>query len=629
MEPSPLTQQARPEVFQQKIVQLYEQLFIVDDDEQTEGFWKEFFLLKPDRLSLRRILEEESPDDLLNYPQSRQLFTRAVACLRSESSSRANADLHALDTLTTFLSCVLDKKYTNPSSDVINVLVGLEEVDAVFTDFVSALDNIIRAGRSLELRQKAVQVALAVTSGAWSTTLLTYFIQRDLFMGITNFIQDSDTPSRAADAFILLGMLANYNKFEFQNPYQMRLSDFVNERAIRTIIATIGAACQQLRACYVDVHDDVPEGWTLSNTLGIIGLRSIAPGASKAATTKSVYDDETAKKMFSLLPMNQAAILLSTFDFAHLNKLFCTNLVVMGSTEKGAERPLASYISLTSYILQHAYLSGRATQYAHLNLMAFRLLIEDPILCKALCSTTCAPIRMCRQRQPLLPQITMDRPLICYLLDLMVDGVNHNLRRRLDVGLYTLCVGILLRIISYLSRTRCRLQYHWAELWRSLLSLVRFLGTYANDISGLPQVETLLDHVVNLVALSLSAGEAFLPGPAAYDDLFYKVVETHDVLLKFRDAYSLGKRPSNSIGTLIGVGQHYRRILEENAGKKRLGKLDTLQMAAIIKEGYETLSIQTKEGLDRWEKFREPDERVLLKKVAREAVTGVKSLVRE
>lgn len=47
-------------------------------------------------------------------------------------------------TLTTFFSAVLPKKYTNPSSDIIAVLAGLDHVDQIFTDFVAALDAIIR-----------------------------------------------------------------------------------------------------------------------------------------------------------------------------------------------------------------------------------------------------------------------------------------------------------------------------------------------------------------------------------------------------------------------------------------------------------------------------------------------------
>jgi hypothetical protein len=36
----------------------------------------------------------------------------------------------------------------------------------------------------VDLREKAVEVALAVTSGAYQTSLLTYFIQRDMFPAV-------------------------------------------------------------------------------------------------------------------------------------------------------------------------------------------------------------------------------------------------------------------------------------------------------------------------------------------------------------------------------------------------------------------------------------------------------------
>lgn len=111
---------------------------------------------------------------------------------------------------------ILAKKYTNPSSDIIELLAGLDHIDTVFADFVSALESLIRNGRSnaheccpngaghvgqeeprapgsragctytADLQQRAVEVALAVTSGAYQTSLLTYFIQRDLFLAIIN-----------------------------------------------------------------------------------------------------------------------------------------------------------------------------------------------------------------------------------------------------------------------------------------------------------------------------------------------------------------------------------------------------------------------------------------------------------
>ena len=81
------------------------------------------------------------------------------------------------------------------------MLAGLDHIDAVFTEFVGTLDGIIRNGKSresddseldcspsdpiiVEVRHHAVEVVLSITSGAYQTGLLTYFIQRDLFPAI-------------------------------------------------------------------------------------------------------------------------------------------------------------------------------------------------------------------------------------------------------------------------------------------------------------------------------------------------------------------------------------------------------------------------------------------------------------
>lgn len=40
---------------------------------------------------------------------------------------------------------IFSKKYTNPSSEIISILAGLDTVDAVFADFVSCLDNHMRS----------------------------------------------------------------------------------------------------------------------------------------------------------------------------------------------------------------------------------------------------------------------------------------------------------------------------------------------------------------------------------------------------------------------------------------------------------------------------------------------------
>lgn len=99
-------------------------------------------------------------------------------------------------------------------------------------------------------------------------------------------------------AFYLLGLLSNYNKFELQNPYRLRLEDFVNDAVIQDMIQCFGDSCLKLRNAYVAVQDDVPEPWTLGSTLTYIGLGALAP-ASRPTTPVLAHDE--AKLLFAAL----------------------------------------------------------------------------------------------------------------------------------------------------------------------------------------------------------------------------------------------------------------------------------------------------------------------------------------
>ncbi|KAJ5224061.1 hypothetical protein N7468_008603 [Penicillium chermesinum] len=625
MEASPLTQQARPDHFQPKIVQLYESLFKATDDvEPTEGFWREFFLLPPDRGQLHDLLDGLSPDDVLSLQvQSQRLFSRAI---HEAASGNAPADSYALETLTIFLTSILGKKYTNPSSDVITVLAGLDEVDRVISDFVAILDGIVRNGKTLALRRKAVRVAVAITSGAYKTSLVSYFTHRDLF------------------------------------PSLMK-RDFVNEASIQRIARGVGLVCGGLRNGYTAVQDDVPEGWTLTNTLIFFGLRALAPGAREKTNPPNCGRGE------GNVWRTEAAILMATYDFTNSNKLFGYHLVHHIPEKVNEESPFSSFLSMTSYFLQHAYRSVRVAHYSELSLFTLRILVEDPTLCKHICSEEGKrKVRICRQRQPYLPQVNGDRILATVIFDIMIDTITHNLRRRLDVNIYSHAIAIILRLLTYLSMNKIRLTYHWSELWRTLLSLMRFLTTYASDLSSNPQINTLTSSLAELLAFCVSGGDTFLPDPASYDDLFYKLVETGPVISKYRDLYALNRSPAGlsvgssapasktpdqlnpAIDTLLSVSTHFYTLLFQSDGNSnnepgaaspkpdgeptpvvlpsiKKKNLSPREVHRIIKQGYETLSIQPPEGLSAWSRWRETEWKSELKRAARCAVDDARQLV--
>jgi hypothetical protein len=145
-------------------------------------------------------------------------------------------------------------------------------------------------------------------------------------------------------------------------------------------------------------------------------------------------------------------------------------------------------------------------------------------------------------------------------------------------------------------------------------------------ITTVLHTEELIQSLVNLLALSLTNGESFVPTAGDYDDLFYKLVESGEALVKFRDAYSISKPGDTSrMNTLISVSKHYEELIQAQKGKGR--HISPREVTKIIQQGYETLSLDITEGMDHMEMFREADHKTELKKIARVSVADAVTLV--
>lgn len=143
-----------------------------------------------------------------------------------------------------------------------------------------------------------MRATLSITAAGFHTALPSYFTHRDLFPSLMKYIQDCESSAQTIPAFYLLGLLANYNKFEFQNPYRLRLDDFVNDAIIQKIIGAFGDYALKLRDAYIAIQDDLPEGWSLGSTLSYIGLGALAPGSRPSTPTPAAED---TKSLFAAL----------------------------------------------------------------------------------------------------------------------------------------------------------------------------------------------------------------------------------------------------------------------------------------------------------------------------------------
>lgn len=634
---SPLTREVR-ESFQPKIVQLYSDLFQLDEQhgegehEPSEGFWREFFLLKPAKQRFHHVLEPLTADDLLHIrTQTRNYVRRSIEEI---SSGTIPQNEHALENLTAFLAAVLAKRFANPSTDVIEVLAGLENVDKTMTDLVTGLDNIISKSTLVSFRRKAIGCAVAAVAGSYQTSLVTYFIHKDFFHGLMKYVQN--TPEAAPAALSLLGLLANYNKFEAQNIYQNRMEDLVNQDIMEKLVDGFANTCGDIRDAYVAAQDDTPAQWTLGSTLSYVGLRALTPEAKKPPPPT----EEEAKALFNKLPPADAIIFLATYSFVQANGVFAAQLI---STDKDddLESPLAAFLSASSYLCHHAFRSTRTQQYALLSLFTIRLLVDDSTLTKRLSSADLKiEARLARQRPPHLPYIPSPRIPTSIVFDIVTDGLSHNLRKRLSIPLYSISLTILHHILTHLSSSRTRLPHHWSYIWLSLISLLRFLTTYATDLTQSTRLSELQIQIctplTSILTFSLLRGDNFLPDPPSYDDLFYKLIETSETLGKFKAAYEISKLPASdklrrSTDALMAIATHYQNLV----GKAKKTHQSPRQIQEIIGEGHETFGevvdnisvagsqrggVGGNEEFGHYEKWRESAWKVEIKKIIRGVV---------
>ncbi|KAK9479256.1 hypothetical protein V1514DRAFT_292216 [Lipomyces japonicus] len=617
---SPLVRVERS-TLQPKIVALYQQLFKENAKApENDGFWLEFFILKALPASLTTILGSLSADDLLQLQAvTRVLFMRGVKALSDNNSAVVK---NALDTLTVLIREVLAKQST--SSEVITILVGIDKVDQVYLEYVSALEAIMRNGVTTELRITALRSTLSAVCCSYKTSLINFFMQRDLFPALVQILYDKETSAYAYDAFVLLGILSNYNKLEAYNLYQTRLADFADGSVMERIVESIGIFSNDAREDYLNITDDSTDSFSLDSLFSYSGL------AKRAKSTLLQHlDPEKAKNIaLAALPAPTASILLATSNFVNVNKFFSRVLLDTKRLNDYQESPFASFVSLSSYVLEHQHRSDRQAHYARLFLLIFRILIEDSVTLQKLVSHDLrSSVRICRQRHPFLPLVKGERLLIDGILDSLVCAIDHNMKKNLDLPMYLLTIRVIHRILSQLKRNRVRLRYHWSELWRSILSLLKFLALAVQHLKAFEDATALVEETVRVLVLAFSAGESFLSSAADYDDLFYKFIEKNGLLQKIAQAYSLPTESTSPIGTLLSISEHYHGLLREKSSVFLSGHLSSEQVSEVIKSGYETLSISAQQGIDFWDRYRESDERVFLKRVSWLAVVDAKELL--
>ncbi|CAJ0825147.1 15795_t:CDS:10 [Entrophospora sp. SA101] len=446
------------------------------------NFWNELFLLKVNSSYLSKCFSEFSQDHLLS-----------------------------IKTLCIILKGIFSKKFNNFSFEVINLLTGLDNANITFSKLITSIKYLLIKGESDEIRNQTLKLAIIL---------------------LISVSLSSESSNISYDAAILLGILANYKKREFKNPYLIKISEIKDDKIFGALIKVIGLICSKCRNQYIEIQDDDYE-----NT------QKLTVSSQNANDNNNQIQQNEAYKEFINLPSSNVAILLIFFDIINNNHKFIEFISKNQKDNKKSNNKndddnddsqqhqelFCDFLSFLSYLFQHNR-TQRTFKYIKLSLFILTIIIEDDKNAKFIFEDTkLFKIRLCKQKKPILPEVKSSRPIVCFILDICVGFLIHNMRRKLQSDLYSLTLGIIHRIIFQLKTNKIRLDYHWVELWNSLINLLKFIKSnidYFEDKSVI--IKEVLMLVIDIINLSISYGDQFFNEALSYDNLFYEIIRNKE-----------------------------------------------------------------------------------------------------
>uniref|UniRef100_A0A4W6CHD4 Armadillo like helical domain containing 3 n=1 Tax=Lates calcarifer TaxID=8187 RepID=A0A4W6CHD4_LATCA len=603
----------------EKVVLMYDEIFAKENPAKNNPrFWDELFLMKVNLEYLESKLESVDGEEVQRIQDNiNSLFHHCVQALGEEHQIKV---VNALQTLCALFRGVHQKNKSASGFDIINMLMGFDKAEQRMKDLMERLDSLLCGDGSESLKSLCLKLLLClvtVTDNISQNTILEYVMINSIFEAILQILSDvSSRGQHGYDAVVLLALLVNYRKYESVNPYIVKLSIVDDEPTLDVSILQ-----------YKDKEEE-NQGGFFSTLTSMVGSMFIADADEKL----SVQTNE--------------AILLALYEAVHLNRNFITVLAqshpeidiavtpttptpTTPTTPLGTTPPsldmmnnpelpldpnlqtsnlLITFLKYASIVMQDTKDEHRLNS-ARLCLIILTCIAEDQYA-DAFLHDDNMNFRVNLHRMPMrhrkkaVDKNIPSRPLVCAVLDLMVEFIVTHMMKDFPMDLYLRCVQIIHKLLCYQKKCRIRLHYTWRELWSALINLLKFLLSNETTLLAKHNIFHLALLVVNLFNMFITYGDTFLPTSNSYDELYYEIVRMHQV---FDNLYCMVLRVSTNTGqwkeaaskvthALVNVRaiiNHFNPKIESYAAVNHISQLSEEQVRSISLNVRKNVSLNT------------------------------------
>nr|CAG4641506.1 EOG090X027A [Eurycercus lamellatus] len=658
----------------EKVVQIYEAFFRGEDQSAgNPNFWDEFFLLKPKVGVIEAELVKLSNEQLVTLKDNlNTLFSKCVSMLGHDHHMRV---AHSLQTLCALIKAGFVRTTLDVNCDIVELLIGSGAADIQMQLLIEHCSDILTSESPVPIKALCLKMLLlSLTRKVYKVILvldmkeiaLKYFILiYHLFL--------TGRLELGQDAVLLVTLMACYRKSPGSaNPYVVKLSMLDDEIALTAYAQVIMAALGEFNDRYVQSRQAEPQSSWLSSLTSMVGSMFVADeaelriGQVKAndAALLALYQSVHLNRHFvgiiaqSLADVNPPSINPDEGDSAgqsnpadgsnniNTNSGEVKNTSTVPAIIEMANTPttnlLATFLEYSSIVMQDT----RSEAAYHSTKLCFLILtcvsedeyanslMHDPGL------TFRVPLHRLpmRHRKSLADKTLPFRPLVCGLLDLIVEFVLSHLMKKFPHELYELALGVVLRVLCHQKRCRLRLSLcPWKELWAALIALLKFLHSSDSALIRKFDLFALAVQAVNILNLFVTFGDTFLPSPQSYDDLYYEIIRMHHVfdnLHAMALRYSTGEsefresavRLSAALINVRAIGQHFKPKVELWMESQKLSTPTQDQILEVVRSHYDSLTLKLHESLDAYERYAErPPVAAFLSSILRSVVSVTRS----
>jgi hypothetical protein len=318
-----------PIQLKEKFVAVMESVFRGEDPSQGRGdqFWDELLVLKVNGASIGRCVGSASEEVLLK--QGSATLRLLAACSRVIAEKDAMRCCNALVIVGFFFRAVFRKKFSNFGFDVLNLVAGGFELgDSWFRGLVDGVLSCVREPRPAEQHAAAVELLLVLASGCENVaanSLIEYLHREDAFEALMlQFPRHADVSQPSVFcAFLVVVLIANYQKYEMRNLFVSRLAALDNP----DVMASVALVSSEVLA-HVRASIRLPDAVTVTATSNGAG-RKLSGSGDKSAWTLFAASSGAAQGAAAVAGVGEllqrfqlGGVLLALYEMCYLTKDF-------------------------------------------------------------------------------------------------------------------------------------------------------------------------------------------------------------------------------------------------------------------------------------------------------------------